>query len=386
MAARIVDESLNVRDGMYGATYVPPPSTLKSLFHGAFRYDDPFAHILRDLPPEWTPTGADEWAAFFGTAPAIEGLWRMWTDVNQIAFFDARGRWRELADRIERVVERKQDDVGSLASACRNCRDPLARFQSQILVPALALAGEDAGRSLFKGGTEFAVARPLLYGAKCAVRVLGTSALWHARQATIAAEVATFAPLPNDGRKWESCLSDFETSGIAIKVLTSPEEMVDEGRKGLNADGTNGLNHCVAGYVDDCLRGDSVIVSLRRRKSNRPDVRLSTAQIGLNWRTLQVLQHFGEGNSQPSRECDKALETYLYAMRDRKLQIARDWSKSRSDTSRNIALEAAGYDFRKSGAWETARDAWERFLPRYARTWSAHDFAAFARTALRERN
>jgi hypothetical protein len=167
-----------------------------------------------------------------------------------------------------------------------------------------------------------------------------------------------------------------------VKVLTSPDELIDEGSSGINVDGTNGLDHCVAGYSDSCSLGRSRIVSLRRRRSGRPDIRLSTAQIEIRSRSYRIVQHQAKGNTPPSRVCDAALHAYLRALQNKSLAVDHAAFIQKSDHPESKLQEGAGYNFWVPGAWGTARDAWSRFLPRYARTWGPKEFTAFVKTKI----
>jgi len=113
-----------------------------------------------------------------------------------------------------------------------------------------------------------------------------------------------------DGQNWEPLFREKEiiipseiidVNGPQWKLvcLTNPEELKKEGEK---------LKHCVGGYSDKCLIGDSHIVSVVNNKG----APVSTIEFELNYRVGQykIKQHHGKHNSSPCPE-SKAIEEWL---------------------------------------------------------------------------
>jgi hypothetical protein len=203
---------------------------------------------------------------------------------------------------------------------------------------------------------------------------LNRSRIWHERRHEINTKVAGRGGAVDDGM-WLAGLPDSVANGLSIRVLRTRNELEDEGRNGVNDDGSRGLNHCVGDYWTRCAEGRSRIVSVRRRNQDGTEERLSTAEIevyGAGNEKYALEQHRGIGNSAPEAACERAVAEYLEALRKNPSQVDVE------------ALEPlvigprCGYDPKEPGTWERARDAWKDFLPRPMRGWSPEDFSSVA--------
>ena len=383
LATKIVDAGADVR-AAFLRTRSPAFERHAELAHVYSAGSDPFEEVLPHLPQDWFPKGADEWAAFLIVAAGATALTppRPWSDLP--AFFDAKGRWRECLSRIEAsagpLVNRSNFEL-----VLRDRRDPVARFNAQVVVPSGWLV---EGRRPFElshaNNYEHPAALALIYGDKTLAGLVAASMQWHARQGAMDADLSAFAPLPEEISGWAPGLPRHETKGIVLQPLTSTNELVAEGRLGANDDGTFGLDHCVGGYSGVCRRGASRIVSLRRFASDGSIIRLSTAEIDVSEDSYPVLQHLAESNSPPSPDCQAALESYLAAIQSGKLPVDRSAFTTPDDSDMHEAilhdLEAAGYDFRTPGAFERAMATWSPFLPRYARDWTPEKMLDYAKS------
>jgi hypothetical protein len=99
--------------------------------------------------------------------------------------------------------------------------------------------------------------------------------------------------------------------------LDSMRALVAEGSHEVDVDGLLGLSHCVASYARRCLRGESLIVSIRRVGETCP-TRVTTAELVHDpkgtWRipgarlTMTLAQHRGRRNAAPPNEARDVLE------------------------------------------------------------------------------
>ena len=102
--------------------------------------------------------------------------------------------------------------------------------------------------------------------------------------------------------------------------------LLSEGMSGPDADGVDGLEHCVASYAPRCVRGDSLIVSLRRADDGAR-ARASTAELvsdrtgawtfaGFPGVSMRLAQHRGLRNAPPPREAAAALDRLRSGLAD----------------------------------------------------------------------
>lgn len=102
-------------------------------------------------------------------------------------------------------------------------------------------------------------------------------------------------------------------NGVLIKPLTDPRQLTDEGFRGENQDGTEGLHHCVGGYAGTCRERGHHIISMREL-TQTGFKRLSTAEIlpiQQGDMTLQIRQHRGKHNGTPPENAQQAFDWYL---------------------------------------------------------------------------
>jgi hypothetical protein len=278
------------------------------------------------------------------------------------------GKWAKFLDLIAKTAG--TDDHNALAEAVKDIEDPIDAFTKQILLPAIALATLPNGtKEQFSTMNEFSPppadeVRRILMSDKALPGILETSRKWHRLRDRIDADIAEISPnLPSSDR-WNPGLPNLIIDMIDMVVLVSKNELQDEGRKGINGDGTNGLNHCVGGFSAKCLDGSSRIVSLRQRKGDGFE-RLSTAEFRLNEREITVTQHRGHGNSVPTEECRRALDTYFHRITEG-IEII-EWSELAPIKTTSGIMADAGYDFTEDGAFDRAVNAWSACLPRRLR-------------------
>jgi hypothetical protein len=253
-------------------------------------------------------------------------------------------------------------------------------FIVQILAPALGLTKCAAGNHgwLMTAKLEYVLGVPkadvagMLFESCSLPRIFEVSQLWHRRLPEIGRRIEELSPEMERSGRWTAGLPDWVFGDMEICVLTDEGQLKDEGRRGLNADGTMGLDHCVGSYAGACAEGRSRILSLR--KSRGDDVeRVSTAEIETrDAGNLKVLQHRGWKNLPPCEEAAKALHAYMKELDEGRLLVdARDLNPRIGEGSLGIQ---AGYEFWQPGAFRKAVEAWGACLPRRMRGWGHEEF------------
>jgi hypothetical protein len=273
--------------------------------------------------------------------------------------------------------------------------DMVEAFARQVTAPALAKARRLRTDAHFKDWKHQKIrmngdlthigqklAKDLLLGGRSLGAILELSVEWHGKQAGIDAAIEAISPGMLDLRRWEAGLPDWDVDGIRIKVLTTLRELHDEGRRGKNTDGSEGLWHCVAGYASKCTGSRTRIVSLRKCVADGTEVRLSTAEINLDSEDYKavVVQHRGLKNAAPPESTVAALAKYMAAISAGRLQVDRvAIEPPRKDSALDGTItEAAGYEWDILGNVEKAISVWSGFLPRGMRAMTAEDLAALA--------
>jgi hypothetical protein len=160
--------------------------------------------------------------------------------------------------------------------------------------------------------------------------------------------------------------------------------MKDEGSRVKNADGSDGLDHCVGGYASKCACSRTRVVSLRKRADDGREARISTAEIDMDRRNAVVVQHRGRKNGPPPADAETALSKYLAAISDGTLAVDLASIEPTREHAGETIADAAGYEWHVPGNVEKAWSAWSAFLPRAARTWNATDVAEYVKQASAE--
>lgn len=122
-------------------------------------------------------------------------------------------------------------------------------------------------------------------------------------------------------------------NGIYFESLTCSEELTQEGYRGINPDGVEGLHHCVGGYTSTCRDRFNHIVSLRRRVQVRDPqsgqqvntfVRLATVQfekIDDFSKPLQQRQFYAIRDTKPPAEMQNALAWFKQAVASKEIVL-----------------------------------------------------------------
>lgn len=194
----------------------------------------------------------------------------------------------------------------------------------------------------------------LLVGDRSLPALCELSLRWHGRAAGIARVVSGIAY--GNRAQAPRAMPDLELgNGHYATQLVGIAELAAEGAAGPDADGVDGLDHCVASYAADVLASRCVVLSIRRR-TERGHERVSTAELRPFGPGLAVAQHRGPGNAEPDPVLDEALRDTV------------EGGIPGFDPSVLAAPGDPGPDLAASlslpGSWERVRDAWAFALPR----------------------
>ncbi len=296
---------------------------------------------------------------------------------NAVTFLDVDGDWAGWKRRID-----GETNGAPIGQSIEDMRDVVKAFERQLLVPALRLAGRD-GAAVPRNVHDPQVAASLLWSGSRLRRCLALSARWHARRPAMDAAIARQPQVPRlpdaiPAARWQAGLPDMDLGDLSVVVLTDPGQLEDEGRHGTNADGTEGLRHCVAGYGPECRSGRHRIVSLRRREGDG-FVRVSTAEILVDGQGegFTVRQHRAIDNKAPPRRATALLDRYMAGLADGTLPVSRaSFAWLAGGREHRDQVEDAGYDWGVEGAWEEVSRLWRPYLPRTLRDLSPADWAA----------
>jgi hypothetical protein len=348
---------------------------------------------LLGLPPERHPGSPEEWVAFREVVEATFPYSELIGGYGHLAA--ARQGWTSYADMLLRRVGRDLPPVDwgsihplidhlpceALRSPCSDVRDMAKAFSNQVLMPVL-LAGDAADEGTIlelcgHGDKEWSyqdlpmhrVAATLLFGAKSLPAVLEASGAWHAHQRAMEAAIGAIAVADPDSGKpasgtWPLPFAPVTApNGVEIAFLGSKDELRAEGSHE-SLDGSPGLNHCVAGYANECAAGILAIASLRIR-GDTGIARLSTAEVRFTGQDVRIAQHRGGSNAEPSSAAKAALEWFAGEVEGKRLlpdpdYLSPDWRRS---TAPSVA-RFCGYDPLVPGAIESATVVWSRFLTR----------------------
>ena len=370
---------------------------------------DVIADTLSSLPPDWFPKTRPDWDAFLDVADTLfRSLPPIIGEAPAELAAGCGGKWVEFRRRVakaatstlppdgltdeERAAWRPvvAEDREALAGAAIGVLDMTRHFRDLVVLPVAAsgaendvplseetrrVADEAAGRILFRG--------------KSLAGVLELQRQWHTRAASINMAVRgedTEAKERERERKLVSgemrmvpeggwaplCPVVVAPNGVTIMPLVTKEELQDEGRHGVNADGTTGLYHCVGGYDDKCKVGTSHIVSFRAYDGDG-FVRLSTAEfagIHPTSNKLTLKQHQKSGNGTAPSHSQQAYKWFVGEVEAGNIPINRDGIMTLLMNHRRPSddvIDLAGYDRRNAATVESAVAAFVPLLDKRLR-------------------
>lgn len=325
-----------------------------------------FVEWLGEIPIDWIPSRDDPrgWRAIRALLPVMAHVANETETPLRRVCGDVGGDWDDYGARLcarlgfdwQAILDARgvEAEIGAgmlLKRAAFDLMDVARSLADTVIRPCLAHVGADEEPAV-------GMAAKLLFQDRSFAASLVASATWHRRGVGL--------PDCDLGNwNWAPLLPSWtdRDSGVAVEVLVDRAALVAEGAKGLDAKGVAGLGHCVGGYGEKCLRGQSSIVSLRKPEGDAYR-RLSTAEIRIEPDGVKIVQHRGMGNGEPPAEAAVVFARYLDQIDKGILAIDRgEWDAARR--RRRPELEQiCGYDWRDRTAIEAAFRAWRGYLPK----------------------
>lgn len=388
----------------------PPTPRLEKLVRTVAACEEPdqssILQLLAACPDDWRPKNPQAWYAarrIAAMASALHGVTRL--PIRQLVS-PCKGRWEWWCDVLARIDPNfRTDEAGGtskvdLEAGAENVDDVLAAFFAQVIYPALRLADPtpradavaDYVRTFDRLRGE---AASVLFGEASAAGILEASIKWHLNRPQMEAELAAMSPEFSRARSWEAGLPPHAVElkdgrRFEIVPLTSQAMLADEGRRGPDASGMEGLDHCVGTlhYVASCLAGRCRIVSLREVLPDGSRIRHSTAEFrysprdmsdGVDRGELMMVQHRGRANATPPDQVKEVLRRYHRAIAgvlDGGPHLAIDHGAFVRIEEPTSVGTVAGYDAERPELVEGALRLWEPFLRRPLRGLDLETFMA----------
>lgn len=351
---------------------------------------------LADMPHEWIPARLDdatedEWRTAIAVAEQTYRLARLMDRRPRSFVSSFPGSWEKLQREITDAADFFEPEEGvAYARLVDHSSDMLSSFENSVLLPTLRRTGVDvAGHTSFgtlagdedeqpsavKGSIREMSAKLLLRD-KGWRSIAELAATWSSRLHAIATVEARLSDHATWKVPFDILTLDLPGGPIEIKALASAQELLDEGVKGRDSDGVEGMDHCVPSYMGECAEGRSLVVSVRRRDAEGRVERLSTAQLRAEIqrdgsRRLEVAQHYARGNSPPSLVARQALASLVSGANAPEIA-------NTMIANINRAVPSSFYDPARPGAVEAMLVAWEFALSRDVRKLSVEEFAEHA--------
>ncbi len=378
------------------------------------------AEALGSISPQNVPRTREDFDAFAAVASTIG---RMLPSVGltfDVLAADSQGKWAEFRKRTAKAaMERRppqgldaegiaewrrnppppDESVEALRAACVDLEEMVDMFARTLVLPAASAASDEMpilGEIQRRQARE--VAAQILIGTKTAPGAFLATRAWHGTAMEMLAVVRGGDPelvermqtVAEDG--WAPIAQAMTApNGLFILPLTDPRMLADEGRgwglrgeeSTLNADGSRGLNHCVATKESYCRQGTMHVLSIRRVNADGTFERLSTPSIlGVPQGSTEIRpnEHRAFGNTNPSAEAAAAWKWYKDGLSSGAIPINHDMIREvtvreRKRWSDDVARGAL-YDWRKDELLERAFSAWRPYLPKAMQSIPLADFLA----------
>ncbi len=368
------------------------------------------ADALAGLPPEWFPKSETDWKAFLDVADTLLRYLPPIIGENSASLANGcGGKWAEFRRRVAKSatntmppedlpeIEKERwkpvvdDSKDALSAATLGVIDMVRHFRDLVLLPVSADgAREDIPLSEETKRAAGEVGGRLLCRGKSLPAILDLQRAWHTRAASINESVVAedvrreralreerlsqgvLREVPEDG--WAPlCNVVVAPNGVTVMPLVSPLELTEEGCHGTNPDGTEGLHHCVGGYVGSCKQQGHHIVSFRdydeepfkaKGKQRPPFVRLSTAEFGkldADSNKVSLRQNRSRHNTAPSHRAQAAYDWFVTEVESGNIPINRAGIMTymtQRVRPRDDVQDLAGYDRRSQDLVAIALRAW----------------------------
>jgi hypothetical protein len=215
------------------------------------------------LPPDWIRPDAGEMAALAELARSVPAASARLRTPASVLMAPCAGRFASFLSRCEGDgVGYRRSNLMDLARDAGDVADDLAR---RILAPLLARSyvetGEGEGGEGALPGRARDLAHAVLHARRGLPSILERSVRWHRMLPRIDALMPR-GDIPET--RWDPPCPPLRVGGMEVRALASALELADEGADGRDADGLEGLSHCVAGYATRCMAGGVDILSVRR--------------------------------------------------------------------------------------------------------------------------
>lgn len=238
-------------------------------------------------------------------------------------------------------------------------------FVEQIIHPLFEFAGGNINDPTYiEAMTD--ISKNLL-GCRSIQKFSDLSERWH-NQFDFAEVIAKFGP----DVKWKPLTKEI-TSGdrsLRLQFLTTPYELLDEGSKTADRNGSLGLDHCVASKVIGCLTGDTHIGSIRRFGKDGSYERLSTFEYSTDSGIYELVQHRGRKNVDPPKVAVQMLDHWKRLIDDGVIDM--DWDAICPPTN-EMRVDKATFD--------EVLLPWRSFLKRSLQAYSQRELAQYVMEA-----
>ncbi len=311
--------------------------------------------VLRDLaryPRNWMPRDTEGWDAFLGCLPIAKTHDWMVPDDQQASYVNARGDWPGLRRRISAATKGRDG-----TRAMWDANDMVNAFGADVLAPACAVAGRYALAHDIQALRR--AAWSILFSGITMVGVLRESTRWHSRLHAMRAAQTALQDATSLAQRWKAGLPDHREGDLHLRILTSDQELLDEGGDWVDASGIEGLDHCVGGYGHECRAGTSRIGSVTVTASDGRVERLATVEFTFDdaFPLPRLGQVAGWGNGLPERRCQLFLDRYVHGVRHGTLTFRP------GDLAPVPSCEEWGQGM-DAGTWKGILGLWMPFLPK----------------------
>lgn len=304
-------------------------------------------------------------------------------------------RREDVVDWIKRLYTPDHSRT-ALRNACLDVEDVIEKFADQIILPTAAR--ETGLKEIFVSEPQIqhalASAADVLFAAKAAPNIFEISNHFHNNYMTLLTQIlegtgqdasaAQQVEVVVEG-EWAPLIQSevVAPNGVHLKPLITAAELEQEGRRGINGDGSEGLHHCVGtfGYADKCKSRGHHIIGVRRYDEDGVPQRLSTVELGpvANGSTdLDVRQHRAKHNGTPDPAAAEAFEWLQASVRSGAIKINYDGIKqfmAREDRKLDDIERRCGYDWKRAKHIPAAMRPWGHYVGKKYRKMKFDDFA-----------
>lgn len=317
--------------------------------------------VLSSLPVDWIPPKEDGPGRrdFVGAFPVVvllaTGLSSSVSGSRGL-FEGCKGRWGPWIESVRKACGLPPGGgLDGVRAAVGNLGDFLDAGIDQVVFPLVF--GSRPGISPVER-FRLGACRPdlaTLVGDSSATSVIERSRAWHRDRERISLALRRASGALDLPVEWKATVPAWTcpTSGIRVEPVTSWDALEAEGSSLPDAAGDRGLAHCVATYLERCLRGTCTILSVRALDGRR----LSTAELGFG--PLRIEQHRGKANGDPPPEAMEALDRMIASL---DTGTPSPPASPLLDSALWERLLKSGYDTSRPDLVEMALDLWRPYL------------------------